>query len=65
MLAYDWDVLFKPGIAAADPGETPKYKEGESVPHSLDELEQVTCAFPFPTQRLATSFDLQGCALAL
>ena len=35
MLAYDWDVLFKPGIAAADPGETPKYKEGESVPHNL------------------------------
>ena len=36
MLAYDWDILFKPGIAAAEAAETPKYKEGGFVPHNLD-----------------------------
>lgn len=41
MLAYDWDVLFKPGIAAAEAAETPKYKEGGSVPHSLGYKESV------------------------
>ena len=53
MLAYDWDVLFKPGIAAAEAGETPKYKEGGSVPHSQGNNEEVKGPWIFVTHRLA------------